>query len=366
MVLAFNSTRFGSMGYLHVQSASTLYKGTFDVGSNLNFFTKVGDYLGQAKPDNFAAVNWWDVQFNSIFSYGVVDHVDMTLMWRMYQDTNRGGTTEENVYNVPEDVYLDIKAGSFAISNNRFHLGFLTSMRLPTQKFYNYFFEPYKSKAFEFGLTGLTSFFNDPYLHDRSFSVHLNLGWYYHNDAGDVLYESATKIYRQSGSSSELQFGLAFSYPTELFDLNLEFWGINFINAPDTMAYSRENFMYITPSITYKPKPWFNFDLGLDVRLSSDEETSALVTLPRPNKALGLPNYPSWRLYMGLNFRVLPWGGYGSEKSAQSKVDFYESLLKDTRRSEKIEEELRRLRKEREQAEKELEELRQMLEEEGK
>ena len=61
----------------------------------------------------------------------------------------------------------------------------------------------------------------------------------------------------------------------------------------------------------------------------------------------------------------MPKGGrYGAEKPGQTKVDFYESLLKDSQKSEKIEEELRRLRKEREQAEKELEELRQMLEEE--
>ncbi len=70
---------------------------------------------------------------------------------------------------------------------------------------------------------------------------------------------------------------------------------------------------------------------------------------------------------MALNFRLLPWGSaFEGSKTSRSKVDFYESLLKDSRRSEKIEEELRRLRKEREQAEKELEELRQMLEEQGK
>ena len=52
-----------------------------------------------------------------------------------------------------------------------------------------------------------------------------------------------------------------------------------------------------------------------------------------------------------------------------AEIDFYifedrQKLLKDSQKSEQIEEELRRLRKEREQAEKELEELRQMLEEE--
>ncbi len=366
MAMAFNSGRFGSRGYLHVQSASTLYKGTLDAGTNLNFFTKVGDYLGQQKPQNFAAVNWWDVQFNSVFSYGMLDNFDMTLMWRMYQDTNRGGGNLDNEYNVPEDIFLDFKTGSWGLNNNRFNVGLLGSLRIPTKKTYNYFFEPYTAGSVEYGFTGLVSFFNDPYLHDRSFSLHLNLGWYNHNDAGKVLFETPTKVFKASGNATELQYGLAFSYPTELFDLNLEWWGIRFNNRPNTMAYSREDFMYVTPSVRFKPNPWFNFNLGLDVRLSKDEDTSSPL-LPSPKRNLNLPNYPSWRLYLGMTFRLLPWGGgYGSEKPGRSKVDFYESLLKDTKRSEKIEEELRRLRKEREQAEKELEELRQMLEEEGK
>jgi hypothetical protein len=67
MAFAFNSSRFGSRGFLHVQSASTLNKGTLDFRSNLNFYSKVGEFLGEAKPENFSAVNWWDVQSNAIF-----------------------------------------------------------------------------------------------------------------------------------------------------------------------------------------------------------------------------------------------------------------------------------------------------------
>jgi hypothetical protein len=370
VTFAFNSTRFGSRGFFHVQSASTLYKGTLDAGTNLNFFTKVGDYLGEAKPDNFAAVNWWDVQYNIYSTYGMLDNLDMTFMWRIYQDANRliyGEGESEYQYNIPEDIFLDFKAGSFGFNNNRFNLGFITSFRIPLAEHYNYFFEPYTAGGFEFGLTGLASYFHDPYLHDRSYSIHLNLGWYYHNDAGKVLFTDPDGLeYKADGNASALQYGLAFSYPTELFDLNLEFWGNNFISEPDTMAYSRENYMYLTPSVKFKPKPWFNFQMGLDIRVSKDEDTSSEL-LPSPKERLSLPNYPSWKLYMALNFRLLPWGsGFEGSKASRSKVDFYESLLKDSRRSEKIEEELRRLRKEREQAEKELEELRQMLEEQGK
>lgn len=356
---------FGSRGLIHVQSASTLNKGTLDFRSNLYFYTKVGDFLGDTKPTNFTAVNWWDVQSNALFSYGILDYLDATMMWGLYQDTNRKG----NEYNSPEDLYLDLKAGSLSLSNNRFHLGVLTSVRIPTQTKYNYAFEPYAAGSVEFGFTGLFSFFNDPYLHDRSFALHANLGWYNHNDAGQELYTTPSgTVFKASGNATELQYGLGISYPTELFNLNLEWWGAGFINEPDTMAYSRENYMYVTPSIKFKPKPWFNFDLGIDIRLSgTDNTTSSLI--PDPTQNLDLPNYPSWKMYLGLNFTLMPLGFKGGAKetgTVRSKVDFYENLLKERQKSRNVEEELRRLKKEREQAEKELEELRQMLEEQGK
>jgi hypothetical protein len=134
------------------------------------------------------------------------------------------------------------------------------------------------------------------------------------------------------------------------------------------MAYSRENYMYVTPSVKFKPKPWFNFDLGIDIKLTNADNTTSTI-LPDPTQSLDLPNYPSWKVYMGLNFTLMPMGFRGGAEQStdvRSKVDFYENLLQERQKSRNIEEELRRLKKEREQAEKELEELRQMLEEQGK
>ncbi|MFZ0391173.1 MAG: hypothetical protein WAN36_12010 [Calditrichia bacterium] len=352
---------------MHVQSANTLNKGTLDVRTNLIFFTKVGDYLGQNKPANFNAVNYWDVQSNVMVSYGFMDHFDVTLMNRIYQDNHK-----PSEYNAPEDIFLDMKLGSYGVNNNRFGLGLLGQLRIPTGQEYNYPFEPYTAGAVEYGLTGLFSFFNDPYLPDRSFGLHLNLGWYYHNDAGKVIYtdnKTGTE-YKADGNASELQYGLGFDYPTELFNLNLELWGISFINQPDKLAYSRENFTYVTPSVRFKPRPWFSFDLGLDVRVSSDKETSADGILPAWVSNLELPNYPSWKVYLGANFTILPTEGPttqpGRDSDVRSRVDFFENLLRERQKTRNIEDELRRLKKEREQAEKELEELRQMLEEQDK
>jgi hypothetical protein len=358
-----SANTYGSRKLLHVQSASTLNKGTLDFRTNLYFFTKVGDYLGEQKPANFAAVNFWNVQSNALVSYGIHDNFDLTVMWRIYQDAHVTGLES----NSPEDLFIDLKGGSFGLSNNRFHLGMIGSLRIPTKSTYNYAMEFYTAGSVEYGFTGLFSFFNDPYLHDRSSSLHLNLGWYNHNDAGQILYERAGTQYKASGNSTALRYGLGFSYPTELFELNLELWGNNFINKPDTMARSRDNYMYITPAIKFKPKRWINVDLGVDIRISKDESTSSLL-LPKPSNNLDLPTYPTWRLYLGLNLTLMPVSVRkgGQEGGVKSKVDFYENLLRERQKSKNVEDELRRLKKEREQAEKELEELRQMLEEEGK
>ncbi len=352
---------FGSKNLLHVQTASTLDPGRLDLRTNLRFYTKVAEYLGQNKPEDFSSYNLWVVQSNMLLTYGIMENFDITVMSRIYQDLNN----PKKEYNSPEDIYIDLKVGSFGLSNNRFHVGFLGKVRIPTQGAnYNYAFEPYTAGGFEYGLMGLFSFYNDPYLHDRSFSIHANLGWYNHNDAGKTLWEYPNRKIVAEGNATELQYGLGFAYPTELFNLNLELWGNSFISSPKPAEYiySTDNYIYFTPSIKFKPRTWMSFDLGLDIRLSS-------VSKDFPLETLNLPMYPSWRMYMGLNFTLMPISGKGKAaggKTVQSKVDFFESLLRERQRSRSIEEELRRLKREREQAEKELEELRQMLEEQGK
>lgn len=361
---------YGSKSMLHVQTASTLKPQRLDVRSNMRFWTKVGDYLGQNKPPDFDAVNYWLVQSNVLMSYGIAEHFDATFMAEVYQDVHSGDEA-----NVPGDLYLDFKAGSFELSNNRLNVGGQFSMRFPTGKYHNYPFEPYTAGSLEFGMFGLFSYYNDPFLPHRDFSFHANLGWYYHNDAGQVLIEgdpSINKVEQKSQSNaSALRYGLGFVYPTEMFDLNLELWGNVFLQEPDSFAFSRENYIYMTPSIRFRPKWWVSFDLGMDVRLSSNSNTTANQITFTGEGALDLPNYPAWRMHLGMNFVITPGqdrlkGGVGDQGDVRNKVDFYEKLLRERERTRSIEEELRRLKREREQAEKELEELRQLLEEEGK
>lgn len=358
----------GSKSLLNVQSASTLNPRRLDFRTDMGFFTKVGDFLGQSKPADFRVVNFWNVQSNAMLTYGIAEHFDATFTTRIYQDVHKA-----NEYNTPGDLFLDVKAGSFSVLNNRINLGGQASFRFPTGDDVNYPFENYTAGSLEFGLKALFSYYNDPFLTHRDISFHFNLGWYNYNDAGKVILtrtalDGTVTEFTAGNNASSLQYGLGFIYPTDLFDLNLEVWGNTFINQPDSLALSREDFVYVTPSIRFKPRWWVNFDLGMDIRASSDkDETASQVTFLNN---LDLPNYPSWRLKLGASFVLNAGadrirGGISEKADLKNKVDFYERLLKEKEKTRSIEEELRRLRREREQAEKELEELRQLLEEEG-
>jgi hypothetical protein len=224
---------------------------------------------------------------------------------------------------------------------------------------------------------GVFSYFNDPYFPWRDFSFHFNFGYWNHNDSGQLLHADrdgdptflnpAGEPYNSSVTAAAIQYGFGFLYPTESFDIGLELWGIGYATRPDTAVYSREDFLYVTPSVQFKPQGSLSFDLGVDIRLSKDENTTS-ETVPDISRTQDLPNYSAWKMRLGMNV-VLRQPNVdlrtGQGVDVRRKVDFYETMMQEKERTRSIEEELRRLRREREQAEKELDELRQLLEDEG-
>lgn len=358
----FSQTPNGSRSLIHTQTARTFDKGRLEVHTNMNFFTRVTEFVGTGtKPTDFGAVNYWMVAGNAAITYGITDHFDFTVAPRIYQDTHSA-----NEYNLPGDIFITLKAGSFAFAKRKFYGAVLTNFRIGSGEEHNYPFAEYCSGAFEYGFGGALSFYADPYLPDRAFNAHLNAGWWNHNEAGKEVFKDRTA----TKNSSELQFGLGLVYPTAMFDFRLEVNGINYTSQPDTMVYSRENWMYVTPSIRYKPLSWLSLDLGVDIRISSDtDETSGV-----PNKSsedFNLPNYCPWKVQMGLNLTILPFTSTRKSTAEIEKdefhkrVEFFQQIVEERERSEDVQEELERLKDERESAERELEELKQILQEEG-
>ncbi|MBD3224276.1 MAG: hypothetical protein GF313_06065 [Caldithrix sp.] len=213
----------------------------------------------------------------------------------------------------------------------------------------------------------------DPYLPERAFNAHLNVGWWNHNEAGNMVYDVGNRQYAATKISTELQYAVGTVYPTSLFDYRLELNGISYINQPDEFVYSRENWMYVTPSIRYKFSSFFSLDLGIDIRLMGNEdETNTTLVPDKSNEDFNLPNYADWKVNMGLNLKILPF--VSTSKSAaeierqefNERVEFFQDIVEKREQSQDIQEELEKLKEEREAAEKELEELRQIMEEEQK
>ncbi len=355
----FSQPPNGSYSLIHTQSARTFEKGRLELHTNMNFYTKLADYIGDPslRPADFNSYNLWVAAGNIALTYGVLDHFDVTIAPRIYQDTQ-----QKDEYNLPDDIFVTLKLGSFAFGDRKFYGAFLGNMRLPTGDVHNYPFTSYASGAFEFGLTGALSYYADAYLPERAWNVHLNLGWWNHNEAGEELAKNkfATK------NSTEIQYALGFVYPTSIFDFTLELNGISYIDQPDPFVYAREDWMYITPSLRYKALSWLSFDLGVDIRVTGSTEES-IYTFDR----IDLPNYTSWQVQMGANITILPLVSVGKssvqleKEEFNKRVKFFQKILEDRQRSDEVQEELEKLKAEREAAERELEELKQILQEEG-
>jgi len=351
----------GSNSLLYTQTARTFDQGRFEIRGNMNFFTKLSDFVGDPslKPADFQANNYWLVNSAFALTYGAVEHFDITLAPGIYQDTH-----SSIEYNLPDDMRLALKIGSFAFMDRQMYGGFGVDVLFPIGEDHNYPFTRYASGALEYGFKGMLSYYVDPYLPDRSFSAHLNVGFWNHNEAGEELRPTGNAA---TTNSTELQYALGLLYPTELFDFQLEVYGISYIEQPDPFVFSREDYTYVTPSIKYKPMAWLDLILGLDIRVSGTDDES--VGLP-DYENVDIPNYSTWKAHLGFNITVLPLtaeAGAGEVERNQfnKRVEFFEDIIEDRERTEEIQEELNKLKEERKAAEKELEELKQILEEEG-
>jgi len=51
----------------HTQTASTIDPGQLQVFTDMNFFTRAGDFIGASEPVDFDQVNYWLVAGNMVF-----------------------------------------------------------------------------------------------------------------------------------------------------------------------------------------------------------------------------------------------------------------------------------------------------------
>ncbi len=354
-------------GLSYVRSAWNLDPGYLIMNAQTRFFGKVGQInLAQ---NLSSAVTFWDVQGSVAFNYGISEHFELAFAPIVYQDTQRGGKG----YNLIDDILVTLKIGSLGRRGSSVKYGFDIGARFPSAKLHNIVFEPYSAGKVSFGFNGRLSYARDPLYPEDATSLHLNLGYWNHNDVGEQLtdIDPLVDTVRVLQPTQELRYGAGVILPTEKFDFSLELFGNIFLQKPPETAYSRENVAYISPKVRYKPYRWLSLDMAFDVRIAgSKDETN--YSLPGVRRIPDMPNYPSWRMTLGTRITLLPTNVYSLTerdilmRKAETRRELFEKIIREQRETEAAEEELERIKEERRKAERELERLRRILEGEAK
>jgi hypothetical protein len=366
--LAQNPGFTPSNGLFHTHTGRTLDKGMLQFKTNMNLFTQTVEYRNKSlQPNDFNSSSLWLVAANISATYGIFNNLDFNAALKLYQTVDY-----ENEHNLPDDLLLSLKAGSFQFGNKKFNGAFTTSFRIPVGEKHNYPFAEYASGAMEYGFLGALSFYADPYIPDRLSNFHFNIGWWNHNELGETLYsEGDTLELNATKNSSYLFMALAAVIPAGAFEVRFELSGGLSTNDPDAFVYSAEEWVFLTPSLRYKPTDWLSVDLGIDLRMSPTDERQRTSGISDASNELELPkNYPPWKLQTGLNFNF-PVGS-GSAKSFEEieaesynrKVELYKIIQEETEKSSAIEDELKMIKNIREKSDEEIEELKKMLDEE--
>ncbi len=294
------------------------------------------------------------------FNFGFSKHLEIGFTQILYQDLNLSALKPDQLEQIPDDTYLRVKVGNipFTVGNAYFKFGLLNQLRYRTGVVDNIYLEPYVSHGIEWEIDALVSYYSNPMYEENAPSVHFNLGYLNHNDAG----------YGQSPfkAAQEVVYGIAYVYPTRHFDFSIEQYGAFFTRYPDESAYSRENNLWITPGIRYKMFYGLNFSLGFDVLLWQEDDKTV------PELPDDLPNYPAWRLNGVISFSPStafyrqPTFSQASDpknvrKLLRDRKSLFEWVVDDQEGLEYIDIELEKIKEERKKAEEELEKLKQEL-----
>lgn len=344
----------GGRGLVHLVSAWNLDRGVATVHAYSSTYFK-NDVVRGANGES-VGITFWDIQGALSVNYASGRHVEWSATQIVYQDNHKGGKG----YNLPDDLFLKLKIGSLGSLASPFRFGFQIETRIPVASKHNVVLEPYASGRVEGGVTGLLTYSPDLLIPEHAFNLHLNLGYWFHNDAG--LRINGRPVL---GPSRFVSYGIGFAVPARKFDFVLELTGRAYVERPPETVFSRDDFIFLTPGLFYRPYQNVSLQAGFDLRLTSTPQAASAARLPSPN----FPTYPPWRLRVGMKIafgktspelppetqltRATDGGG---EKSA------LEQLAEERQRTQRAIAELERIRKQRENLQAVLARLRRVLE----
>lgn len=359
--LANAASEQGNRGPLYLSTAWNLTKGDLTVQANTRFYFNNKTFGSANNLTN--AVTFWDIQGGLNFSYGISQNYQLSIAQILYQDNHKPGKG----YNFPDDLFLKFKAASFPKSATPYKFGAALTTRLPLAKYHNVHLEPYSAGRVEYGIQALASYSKNLLYPDDGFNAHLNLGFIDHNDRGKKFTDTRV-VYVNPTHSRELYGGVAAIYPISSFDFSVELYGNYHITKPPQAAFSRHNYFYISPGVSYNSTYWLSVTCSFDFRLSPHQSSKSYWL--QNFSAMLLPTYPTWRV--NLSFRINPISklkgrfesseNAGPTKNLSTKKDVFKQISEERKEIENAEEELKRIRDERKKMDEILNRLRKALE----
>jgi len=351
----------GVRGPLNVLPAWNIARGDVTISGSSRFYFNNKTYPGSTGPAS--AVTFWDIQGGANIAYGIARNYQVGISQIIYQDNHKPGKG----YNFPDDLFLDVRVGSFANESSKLQYGARVITRIPLAQYHNVPLEPYSAGRVEFGLFGLLSYAMNAARPGDALNGHFNLGIIDHNDKGVKIAEEYGVSYINEGHSREVFGGLALIVPTLKFDFSAELFGNYYISKPPQTAFSRHNYIYVTPGITYKASHWAAFTFGFDFRLTSNK-TNASYYLPN-SSTHWLPTFPTWRVNFNVRLNLFSKEKaifVETEKSDMAKTaekkDVYQEIADERKKVENAEAELEKIKEERRRMDEILVRLRKALE----
>lgn len=358
----------GGRSLLHLQSAWVLEKGTLTLQTNTSSYYNT--VIVASTNDGPAGATFWQRQAFIGANYATGKHFEWGLTYNIYQDTQ-----DATKYTNASNLDLKMKIANLGGLRNHFRLGVLTNLVFPLGDYYNMPFEPYSSGTTQLGLTGLMSYSTDLLVPEAGFNFHINAGFVQHTDKDKTLTDAASDTFVVEAATRELVYGGAFVFPSNKLDVGFEIFGRAFASQPPVTAYGREDYLYLTPFVSYRLNRRFSFKVGIDIRLLKDNDETKYANTPIMPLNSDLPNYPGWRMRTSFKFYITKPEPRSIQKSfvvAEPAKDYnnfdedlpatlQDRLVRERRKTEIVEEELEGVRHERQQMERALNSLRSIL-----
>ncbi|MBC7188347.1 MAG: hypothetical protein H5U38_15080, partial [Calditrichaeota bacterium] len=266
-------------------------------------------------------------------------------------------------------LFLSAALAGFGPASGHLRFGLQLMARVPLAKYHNVVLEPYSAGRIELCSRALFSIATEPGAPARGMVVDGSLGLLNHNDMGKRLTDVRADSTIARASSRQWVWTLGLSARRAPFTFGIAMSGNRFIQQPPPTAYSRENYLYLSPSVSYRLAWWLTMGTTLDIRLHEGADRTAYSAL-LPRVGHDFDNYPPWRLRVSaqMTLRSKQPRALRQEEAAQlarqaSPTDdtLVRELARQKQTAEQAEQELERIRQERERVARILEKLREMV-----